>query len=653
MGIFSCVLPLMLSVISLDSVVGRKLTAMADFDAYNVYVGDPVALTVDFIGEADFAALHPPLLSEKVDRSVWKIDDKSAKTGTYRNARRLTYRVRPLKEGLLEFPPLEFSYRSADTGDSIKISTRPVPLRAKRGAQAVLSDGDGTGRSMPRPDGLFVDLSQSVWNSQQGMTDDVRFAWERACGICKAEAFRGFDFPEARLNEAACEILDGNWARALSIYSALEWRIGQTLSIERGITAALALKTANPEAELPMWRRVMRPVLRYTWKGRLAVLLGALALILLLCAVLKRVMRAIVSFGVAIMLCESAYAIDPFEEMERMHEELSRRMEAMSMPMRGGLGGASMSINGMQMKRPDIKLSVVADKPVLRVGETFNLIVNLDSPRECTLSGIRLDASEKTALNMAGKSENMPDAESDATNRVVRRISIPLRYDAPFKGPVIFTAAGMCESAVRRGNFSSSFSTSFSCASPPIDIEVKPLDGVDVPDDFNGCVGESFVFKQHVSAGKVETNDVVAITAVVQSDKGHIPDDAFACVIARNRGTVAFKKFFIANGAEKTDDLSFSYYDTARQKFCRAVASGVPLEYAPPKSVKQSSIVVDDFSAVKKRLVLRFAPRAGACEVAQAVFDKISDLKILEEYGNWVRVDDGKHAGWIVKDELK
>ena len=290
MGILSCVLPLMLSAVSLDSVVGRKLTAMADFDAYNVYVGDPVVLTVDFTGEADFAALHPPLLSEKVDPSVWKVDDKSAKTGTYRNARRLTYRVRPLKEGLLEFPSLTFAYKSADTGDSVQISTKPVPLRAKKVAQAVLSDNDGIARSMPRPDGLYVDLSRSIWNSHEGMTDDTRFAWERACGICKAEAFRGFDFPEARLNEAACEILEGNWARALSIYSLLEWRIGQTSSIERGITAALALKTANPDAELPMWRRVMRPVLKYTWKGRRAVLSGALLAVVLLCAILGKIM---------------------------------------------------------------------------------------------------------------------------------------------------------------------------------------------------------------------------------------------------------------------------------------------------------------------------------------------------------------------------
>ncbi|MBQ8126554.1 MAG: hypothetical protein IJ173_11865, partial [Kiritimatiellae bacterium] len=101
---------LLLGTINLDGVTGGRLTARAAFDANNVRLGDPMILTVDFIGTADFAELHPPALSREVDRRAWKVDDVSAKTDTYRDARRLIYRVRPLREGVLEFPALEFSY---------------------------------------------------------------------------------------------------------------------------------------------------------------------------------------------------------------------------------------------------------------------------------------------------------------------------------------------------------------------------------------------------------------------------------------------------------------------------------------------------------------------------------------------------------------
>ena len=97
MFIFSAFLASALTVIPLEGVVGNRLSSRVEFDAYNVNVGDPMILTVDFIGEADFGALHPPELSGVVDPSVWKVDDKSAKTDTYRDARRIIYRVRPIK----------------------------------------------------------------------------------------------------------------------------------------------------------------------------------------------------------------------------------------------------------------------------------------------------------------------------------------------------------------------------------------------------------------------------------------------------------------------------------------------------------------------------------------------------------------------------
>ena len=80
----------LLAVIELSGVTGSRLTSRAFFDAHNVKVGDPLILTVDFIGDADFSALHPPRLSKMVSAKDWKVDDASAKTDTYRDERRIT-----------------------------------------------------------------------------------------------------------------------------------------------------------------------------------------------------------------------------------------------------------------------------------------------------------------------------------------------------------------------------------------------------------------------------------------------------------------------------------------------------------------------------------------------------------------------------------
>jgi len=121
------------AMIVLQGVTGSDLRARAFFDANNVKVGDPLILTIDFLGEADFHSLHPPALSRAVSRADWKLDDVSAKTDTFRDARRLTYRVRPMREGVLWFPALEFEYSGKD-GSLCRVRANEIPVHARGGA---------------------------------------------------------------------------------------------------------------------------------------------------------------------------------------------------------------------------------------------------------------------------------------------------------------------------------------------------------------------------------------------------------------------------------------------------------------------------------------------------------------------------------------
>lgn len=649
MFLSASILAAAVSVIPLEGVKCADMTVRADLDAYNVFEGDPIVLTVDFIGNADFGSLHPPELSGAVDSGVWKIDDKSAKTDTYRNARRMTYRIRPVKDGCLEFPALTFSYRHFHTGEKVEVSTSPIPVHSKTTSQVVISGEDDRGIIWPLPDGLLIDLSSSQWGSQTGLTEDQLFAWRKACASTNAAAFKEFDFPEARLNEAACEILAGNWQRALSIYSSLEWEIGQTPAVERGMVAALALKTSNPHTELPMWRQIFRPVLKHSWIGRSLYALGAILVVVGLFFASRFLLKLIVCFVAAIVFAHEAAAQDIFEEMERMQEMMRREMNSMG-PL-GFPGSARMSVNGIEMRQPEIIAKVAVDKNQLVVGETFNLLISLDAPKDCTLSQIRINPSRIIGLSSAGESENLTDETSSVTNRVIKRISIPLRYDVPFKGDVVFTINGMCDSVISSRGFRSSFSTSFGTDAGSIDFDVKLLDGVKTPDDYNGCIGERFTANQRLSFYEVETNDVVVALITVRANNAFMPENAFTNEQGRDRNTVVYKKLFRATGEAKTPDISFSYYNPSKKDFSRVIAKGVPLKYITSKERDAKAVVIDAAKGVTKT-VLRFAPRESAREVA-FTSKRADELTVTETVGEWVRVDDGVHAGWVKRKDLK
>ena len=649
MFLSASILAAAVSVIPLEGVKCADMTVRADLDAYNVFEGDPIVLTVDFIGNADFGSLHPPELSGAVDSGVWKIDDKSAKTDTYRNARRMTYRIRPVKDGCLEFPALTFSYRHFHTGEKVEVSTSPIPVHSKTTSQVVISGEDDGGIVWPLPDGLLIDLSSSQWGSQTGLTEDQLFAWRKACASTNAAAFKEFDFPEARLNEAACEILAGNWQRALSIYSYLEWEIGQMPAVELGMVAALALKTSNPHAELPMWRQIFRPVLKHSWIGRSLYALGSILVVLGLFFASRLLLKLIVCFVAAIVFAHEAAAQDIFEEMERMQEMMRREMNSMRMNSSGG--GSMMSVNGMQMDRPQITAKVSVDKNELVVGETFNLLISLDAPKDCTLSQIHINPSRTIGLSSAGESENLTDETSSVTNRVIKRISIPLRYDVPFKGEVAFTINGMCDRVISSRGFRSSFSTSFGTDAGSIDFDVKLLDGVKTPDDYNGCIGERFTANQRLSFYEVETNDVVVALITVRANNAFMPENAFTNEQGRDRNTVVYKKLFRATGEAKTPDISFSYYNPSKKDFSRVIAKGVPLKYITSKERDAKAVVIDAAKGVTKT-VLRFAPRESAREVA-FTSKRADELTVTETVGEWVRVDDGVHAGWVKRKDLK
>jgi len=569
---------LLAAVIPLTGVSGNTLRARAFFDANNVKVGDPMVLTIDFLGEADFRSLHPPALARHVSRKDWKLDDTSAKTETYRDARRLTYRVRPMREGVLWFPALEFAYEDASCGKGrLTVRSNEIPVHAKVGAQVVVAEMAEDPNELPDAPALVSDATFATPGA--ALSDDTLFAWRRVCAKPSADAFAAFDFPAARLNEASSAIREGNWARALKVYSRLEWRIGQTPEIERGILAALALRYDNPSVELPVWRQVGRPILKYGWKGRCGLVFGGFAALALVFWLVGRGIRAVAALAFALLPALPADAQGIFQQMEAEMQRMHQRMQSMSQ-------GFGFSFGGREEREP-VKVTARFETSAkdLRVGTPFEFIVSLEAPKTSSIGQIQMTPSQTFGLKVTGQVQNLPDGKSANPTNVVKRLAVPVRYDVPFKGPVSFTVEGMVSGrqVSRGGNFSFSYSNSFSCRTEPREIEIKPLAGA--PKDFSGIVSEGLRVHETLDLLTVETNDVVQITYKMYP-KGYVPTGflpagaAFEMNRDERDGSIEYRRFFVADGTAATPKLAISYYDPRTKSYRTAETGGTQVKYA-------------------------------------------------------------------------
>ncbi|MBQ2625055.1 MAG: BatD family protein [Kiritimatiellae bacterium] len=577
----------LIAAIKLVGVAGGELTTRAYFDVNNAKVGDPLVLTIDFVGDADFTALHPPALSKHVSKEDWKVDDLSAKTETDTKriggffssrevavARSLTYRVRPMREGVLWFPALEFEYEGPD-GEARTVTANEIPVHAKKGEQVVVKELSLDTEKMPEPPELAMEPGVALG-------DDELFAWRKACAAPSVDAFAEFQFPAGRMNEATCAIREGQWRRALKIYSRLEWSVGQTPGIERGILAARALKFDSAAAELPVWRVVGRPLLRYAWKGRVGILLGLALGVALLFWLLGRAIRALACVAFALLLVPAASGQGIFEEMERMMEQSRREMQQHMQQMQT----MSFSVGGEQQKPIEIKASVRTEPAELQVGEPFAFILALESPKSASIGQIQIAPSEMFGLTVTGRTENLTDGVSSNPSNVVKRLSIPVRYDVPFKGKLSFRVSGMVSGRQRAGNMSFSFSNSFSVDAPPIDVDIKPLPSAGQPEDFSGIISEGMRLTERLDAKKVGTNDVIKITYHLEC-RGYLPKGwrpngvAFEIGRGERNGTVAIEwmRYFVADGAAETPRLSVVYYDIKSKTYKKAETGGTHVEY--------------------------------------------------------------------------
>lgn len=560
------VVSLIFAAIQLVGVSGSSLSARAFFDANNVKVGDPLILTVDFIGSADFRSLHPPALSRAVLKKDWKIDDVSAKTDTYSDARRLTYRVRPMREGVLWFPALEFAY-SDPSGVERIVRSNEIPVHAKGGDQVALSGLDEEEDGFPKPPELITSLDFD--------DDDLAFAWKKALARPSADAFAALSFPEAKLNEATMAIKEGNWARAMAIYSKLEWRIGQTPEIERGMVAALALKNDNPLAELPAWRVVLRPLLKYDWRGRLLVV-GTIALALIvLCFSFGRLARALAALGFLLLFAYPASA----ETIETVTTNANGMIIYRKVTTNGSVSGIEPAsfFNRMRKRAPvKIEAKLESNRPELTVGERFELTLSLEMPRYVNFeSGVQLSIAEQSKMTQVAATRSLGPLSSKNPTNVIQKLVFPMRADAVFTN-LNFAVEGAYSYAGDSFFFRETYP--FSSGRKTAPLRVCPLPAEGRPDDFSGIIAEFVGLSEYCDLLTPETNDVITIEYKLNTS-GLVPADYLPKEAAFAWGQGHWRRYFVADGAPETPKLSISYFDPASKSYKRVTTGGTQLTY--------------------------------------------------------------------------
>ncbi|MGI6496732.1 MAG: BatD family protein [Kiritimatiellia bacterium] len=110
--------------------VGRGMTVRAELDANDCKVGDPLLLDIHVAGAISLDNLRPPVLS--IQPGIvedFRVYEDEVDSSPVPGGRRFRYRVRPLRAGTLEFPPVEIAYYDIGKRGYEIVRTDPIPLQ--------------------------------------------------------------------------------------------------------------------------------------------------------------------------------------------------------------------------------------------------------------------------------------------------------------------------------------------------------------------------------------------------------------------------------------------------------------------------------------------------------------------------------------------
>lgn len=124
--------------------VGRNVEAKATLDATTCKVGDPLTLTLEIKGGVSISNMRTPVLGLQPELvKDFRVYDDNVKSETLSNGKKFTYRVRPLREGTLEFPSIKIGYYNSERRAYETLRTAPIPIQAKPTTQIATATEPG------------------------------------------------------------------------------------------------------------------------------------------------------------------------------------------------------------------------------------------------------------------------------------------------------------------------------------------------------------------------------------------------------------------------------------------------------------------------------------------------------------------------------
>lgn len=123
--------------------VGSNLHVHAELDAAVCKVGDPLTLMLDITGAISLGNLRPPVLNLQPELTAdFRIYDDNVEGSPLPSGKRLRYRVRPIREGTLEFPPIRVAWFDTASHTYQTVRTEPIPVQARPNTQIVSDPGE-------------------------------------------------------------------------------------------------------------------------------------------------------------------------------------------------------------------------------------------------------------------------------------------------------------------------------------------------------------------------------------------------------------------------------------------------------------------------------------------------------------------------------
>lgn len=342
-----------------------------------------------------------------------------------------------------------------------------------------------------------------------------------------------------------------------------------------------------------------------------------------------------------------------------------------SLPAQWPFGGFT------RMAHPQPPRSEISGKAHLEpsqvvIGEPCAIVIELAVDKGLGIEDLQVGGLPDAATGVVYGDgfENLADVAL-ATNRVLKRFRLPVRFLKTREEDIRLLLQGMQVSRQQQGGMSFSSSSSFSTRLPAFRLAVQPLPAARKPVDFSGAIGTTFAMKQNLSSDHVHPGDLVTATYELTYD-GYCPSNVWPRIerlsrefkaydpkeIARTAKSITWTQILVprTTAATNTPLVSLDFYNvrTKRYEVARAYPKTIHFVSATAASTENTAVVIATektpdgpsapASSSTETLVLRLAPSEKSPVIA--TLPASTPARVLSQAKGWRRVETARAIGW-------